>query len=187
MQKILIDIDDTIIVDCYLEIVNKFLNKNYTYDDIKDYWVDTIIPKELESEYLDYIYNKINIYDYGKILDNAISVIKDLTKYYEVFICSAYIDKRSIKDCSHFLVHKHNFLVEKLPFINPENYIFTNRKDIINADIYIDDKLENLTNGKVKLLMTSYHNKNITVEELKEKNIIRVNNWNDVKEILLNH
>lgn len=187
MKKILIDIDDTILIDCYLDIVNKFLNTNYTYNDISGYWVDTIVPKELEKEYLDYIYNKINIYDYGKVSDNAISVIKDLCKYYEVFICSAYIDERAIKDCANFLVDKHNWLVDNLPFINPENFIFTNRKDVIEVDIIIDDKIENLNNASVKLLMSAYHNKNISDYELNNKNIIRVNSWNDVKEILLNH
>ena len=46
VKKILIDLDDTILVDCYLEVVNKYLKKNYTYDDIKDYWVDEIVPEK---------------------------------------------------------------------------------------------------------------------------------------------
>ena len=77
---------------------------------------------------------------------------------------------------------------ENLPFINPENYIFTSNKECIKAEIKIDDKISNLEgNSELKLLITAYHNKNISNEELKEKNIIRVNNWNDIAEILLNH
>lgn len=179
--------DDTILVDCYLEVVNEYLNANYTYKDIKKYWVDEIIPEKKQAEYLDYFYNKINIYDYGHVQENAIHVIEQLNKYYDVLICSAYIDHRDLKICSKILTHKHNWLIENLPFIKPENFIFTNRKDVIPTDIKIDDKVENLKTCETKLLITAYHNKNITDEELKEQNIIRVADWNQIAEILLNH
>ena len=52
--------------------------------------------------------------------------------------------------------------------------------------ISIDDKIENLINGDIKLLYTAYHNKNISKEELEEKGIIRVNNWLEIEKILLN-
>lgn len=187
VKKILIDLDDTILVDCYLEVVNKYLKKNYTYDDIKDYWVDEIVPEKSRDKYLKYFYNDINIYDFGKINEGAIETIENLTKYYEVFICSAYIDYRDIANCSKILIHKHKWLIENLPFIKPENFIFTNRKDVIPTDIKIDDKIENLKNCNTKLLITAYHNKNISEQKLKEENIIRVNSWMDIAEILLNH
>lgn len=187
MKKILIDIDDTMLVDCYLEAVNKFLNTNYTYDDIDGYWVDNIVPEEMQEEYLDYFYNQINIYEYGRIQENVIEVIEQLNKYYDILICSAYIDHRDLENCSKILVWKHKWLIKNLPFIKPENFIFTNRKDVIPTDIKIDDKLENLKNCDTKFLITAYHNKNISKEELNNQNIIRVNNWSEIAEILLNH
>lgn len=187
MKKILIDMDDTILVDCYLEVVNKYLDTNYTYDDIDGYWVDEIIPKDKQEDYLDYFYNHTNIYDYGHVQEDAIEVIEKLNRYYDVLICSAYIDNRDLEKSPNILVHKHNWLIKNLPFIKPENFIFTNRKDVIPTDIKIDDKIENLKTCDTKLLITAYHNKNISDAELKEKNIIRVNNWKDIEEILLNH
>lgn len=184
----MIDLDDTITIDTYLTVVNDYLKTNYTYDDIPKYWVDEIVPDDIMDEYLKYIYNDINMYDYAKISPNAIEVIEKLSKYYEVVICSAYIDHRSIEDCAKLLTHKHNWLHKNLPFIDPANYIFTSNKECINAEIKIDDKLSNLEgNAEVKLLITAYHNKNISDEELKQKNIIRVNNWNDIANILLKH
>ena len=179
--------DDTILVDCYLEVVNEYLNTNYTYDDVDGYLVDNIVPKDQQKDYLDYFYNRINVYDYGKVRENAIEVIEQLNKYYDVFICSAYIDNRDIENCSKILLYKHKWLIENLPFIRPENFIFTNRKDAIPTDIIIDDKLDNLGSAETKILITAYHNKEISDEELKAKNVIRVNNWNDIAEILLNH
>lgn len=187
MKKILIDMDDTILRDCYLEVVNKYLKTNYTYDDIDKYWVDDIVPINKQQNYLNYFYNKINVYEYGTVQENAIQIIEKLTKYYDVLICSAYIDHRYLKGCSKILNHKHKWLVENLPFINPENFIFTNRKDVIPTDIKIDDKIENLKTCDTKILITAYHNKEISNEELKEQNIIRVNNWDEIAEILLNH
>ncbi len=187
MKKILIDMDDTILEDCYLEVVNQYLNKNYTYNDIDDYWVDNIVPAELQGKYLDYFYNDIDIYEYGRVKEKAIQVIEELNKYYDVLICSAYVDSRDIKNCPKILLYKHKWLIENLPFIKPENFIFTSRKDVIPTDIKIDDKIENLKTCDTKLLITAYHNKNISEEELKENNIIRVDNWDAIAEILLNH
>ncbi len=187
MKKILIDLDDTILVDCYLEIVNKYLNSNYSYNDIKGYWVDDIIPKEKQEEYLDFFYNHIDVYEYGHVQKNAIRVIEQLNQYYDVLICSAYIDHRDLNNCSKILTCKHKWLIKNLSFIKPENFIFTNRKDVIPTDIKIDDKLENLKTCTTKLLITAYHNKNIKEEDLKKENIIRVNDWDEIAEILLNH
>ena len=184
----MIDLDDTITTDAYLTVVNNYLHTNYTYDDIKEYWVDEIVPDDQMEEYLNYFYNEINLYDYANVHSNAIQVIEQLTKYYEVLICSAYIDHRDIQNCANLIVHKHKWLHKYLPCIDPANYIFTSNKKCINAEIKIDDKVANLDGAaEVKLLITAYHNKNISDEELKQKNIIRVNNWDDIADILLNH
>lgn len=188
LKRIMIDLDDTITTDAYLTVVNNYLKTTYTYDDFKEYWIDEIVPDDQMEEYLNFFYNKINLYEYANVHSTAIEVIEQLTKYYEVLICSAYVDHRDIKDCVNLVVHKHRWLHENLPFVNPSNYIFTSNKECIKAEIKIDDKVSNLEgDAELKLLITAYHNKNISDEELKQKNIIRVNNWNDIANILLNH
>ena len=184
----MIDMDDTITIDGYITVVNNFLKTHLTYDDIPGYWVDEIVPEKQLNKYLNYFYNKINIYDYVKVNKNALQVIEELTKYYEVVICSAYTDYRYIENCVNIIPHKHKWLLKHLPSVPPDNFIFTSNKGCINAEIKIDDKISNLEgNAELKLLITAYHNKKITDEELKKKNIIRVNSWDDIAEILLNH
>ena len=39
----------------------------------------------------------------------------------------------------------------------------------------------------MKLLFTAWHNKDLTDDELKKQNIIRVNNWKEIASILLNN
>ena len=88
--------------------------------------------------------------------------------------------------------HKYEFLRKELPFINPRNFIFTNAKNIINADVQIDDRLINLKNNniRIKILFPSYHNKEISDQELIDNNVIRAGydwktGWNEVEKILL--
>lgn len=76
-------------------------------------------------------------------------------------------------------------MYEKLYFIEPRNYIFTADKSIINCDIKIDDKIKNIEGASIKLLFTAWHNKELSNEKLKKDNIIRVNNWKEIYEILL--
>ena len=58
-------------------------------------------------------------------------------------------------------------------------------KTKIKYDIGLDDRTSNLESCDKKLLFTEFRNKKITDKELKDKGIVRVNNWLDVKKELL--
>ena len=77
------------------------------------------------------------------------------------------------------------YLQEKLPFIAPEQIIFLNKKELIAYDIIIDDIPQNLKSGKLKLLFSTEMNQKIPKEELEKEKIIRVMNWKEIKQILL--
>lgn len=186
MKKIMIDLDDTIVEGGYLDVLNKYLGTSYTYADVEDYYVESLLPEGKLDEYLDYFYKNENVYNYTKTKDKAIEVIEKLSKKYEIYICSAYIDKRVPEKCGVITLNKHQWLVKNLPFLNPKNFIFTSRKDLVDCDIKIDDKVSNLKgHGKLKLLMNGYHNQKFTSEELKQKGIKRVSNWEEIEKILL--
>ena len=77
--------------------------------------------------------------------------------------------------------------MREFDFLDPEKIIFTNSKNIFVADVQIDDRLPNLQGPvKLKLLFDSYHNKNISDEELKESNVLRVYNWKEIEHLLKN-
>ena len=82
-------------------------------------------------------------------------------------------------------MQKFDFLKNNFPFIDPSRFTFQSNKSLLNCDIKIDDIVRNLKNAEMKILYTAYHNKNISDEELKLKNIIRANNWKDIEKILL--
>ena len=190
-QDILLDVDEVICFSGFLEAVNVFMGTNYEIDDFEDYFIDeVVIPKEKFVEFNKFL-NKRNLYENAYILPNAIDVIKKLNDFYNIYICSSCINPFDITGSGKLFKDKYNFLLETLPFIKPEHFIFTSSKHIFKADIQIDDRLSNLDNDvKFKILFPSYHNNDITDEELKQKDVVRAgdnwrNGWAEIEKILL--
>ena len=185
MKKIMIDMDDVICDGGFLSLVNQFLNTNYKKEDIKTYYIQDLIPKERYEEWSEF-FNTKNVYDYCELLPNAYEVMEKLSKKYELYIVTAYIFRDNEEYSANNLKNKFIYLYNNLPFIPPQNYIFTSNKEIINCEIKIDDKLSNLEGtAETKLLFDAYHNKNIKDEELKQKGVVRVNGWEDIEKMLL--
>lgn len=185
MEKIMIDMDDVICDGGFLSLVNQFLNTNYKKEDIKTYYIQDLIPKERYEEWSEF-FNTKNVYDYCKLLPNAYNVIEKLSKKYELYVVTAYIFRDNEEYSANNLKNKFIYLYNNLPFIPPQNYIFTSKKEIINCEIKIDDKLSNLAGtAETKLLFDAYHNKNIKDEELKQKGVVRVSGWEDIEKMLL--
>ena len=186
MKKIMIDLDETICSPSYLKAVNKYLNTNYKYEDIKTYFVEDIIEEDKKQDFLDYFYRNVNVYDEAMILPDALGVIEKLSHFYEIYIVSAFVDKRRIKESSIMAKYKYEWILKNMPFIDPKKIVLTGSKDIIMCDIKIDDKVSNLKGyGKTKLLMDQLHNQKYSFEELTNLNIKRVYDWQQVEAILL--
>lgn len=190
-KNVLLDVDDVICFAGFLDYANEFMNTNYEIDDIKTYFIDdTIIPQNKIKEYNKFLNSK-NIYENAHILPNAIESIKKLSEYYNIIICSACINPYDVENSGKYFKDKYDFLIKTLPFLKPENFIFTNTKNIIKADIQIDDRVSNLVNDiPIKILFPSYHNKEIADEYLSSKNIIRAGKdwrtgWQNVLNILI--
>lgn len=190
-KDLLLDVDEVICFSGYLEAVNNFLNTNYNIDDFDCYYIDEkVIPKERFKEFNEYV-SKRNLYDYTSFLPGAIETIKKLNEKYEIYICSACLNTFDLDNSGIQFKNKYDFLRKNLPFINPQKFILTSSKNMVKADIQIDDYLPNFDNNtKLKILFPSYHNKNIDDEILKEKNIIRAGydwktGWQEISKILL--
>ncbi len=190
-KDLLLDVDEVICFSGYLEAVNDFLNTNYNIDDFDCYYIDEkVIPKERFKEFNEYV-SKRNLYDYTSFLPGAIETIKKLNEKYEIYICSACLNTFDLDNSGIQFKNKYDFLRKNLPFINPQKFILTSSKNMVKADIQIDDYLPNFDNDtKLKILFPSYHNKNIDDEILKEKNIIRAGydwktGWKEISKILL--
>ncbi|MGN0973455.1 MAG: hypothetical protein ACI4OT_01795 [Bacilli bacterium] len=187
MKKLLIDIDEVICENGFVEALNKFKNTNYKLDDFKNYLIEDFLDSDEKEAFYDFFLER-DSYENVNLIKDSIEVIKELNEVCDIYLYSACIMYGRENNCGRIFSDKYNFIIKYLPFIDPKKIIFTNTKNLFLGDIQIDDKLSNLEGPiKLKLLFTAYHNKEIDDKTLKEKNIIRVNNWQDVKKIVLNY
>ncbi len=190
-KDLLLDIDEVFCFSGFLEAINDFLGSNYVIDDFSDYYIDeVVIPKERFDEFNKFL-SKRNLYETAQILPYARETLKKLDEVYNIYVCSSCINPFDIANSGRLFADKYNFLITSIPFIKPEQFIFTSAKHLYRADIQIDDRLSNLDEHiETRILFPSYHNKNIIDEELIEKGILRAGydwrtGWLEVANILL--
>ena len=184
MKTIMIDLDDTLVSGGYLDIINEYLKEKHNENDVTEYRFETLLPNGITEDYVNFYYEK-DVYSYTKIFDSAKDVVKKLSEKYDVCICSAYVFPEGIEKSYIHLANKYKYLIKEFPFLKPDNFIFTSRKDLVKCDIKIDDRIDNLKGDCEKLLYTARHNIHVTQEELEKLEIKRVNNWEEIEKYLL--
>lgn len=190
-KSLLLDIDDVVCFPGFLKTINDFLGTCYQIDDFSSYYMEEeVIPKEWLADFYDFV-NRKNLYDDAVILPQAVETIEILDYLYDVYPCSSCVNPFDLVNSGRFFKDKYDFLMSVLPFINPERYIFTSSKHLINGDIKIDDRLQNLSGDiETKILFPSYHNINVFDDELKKCGVVRAgydwrNGWNRVANLLI--
>lgn len=180
MQKAIIDIDDVLALDTFLNTLNIFNNSNYTYDNIKGYYVENLLEKEKINEFRKYI-KENNIYEFSKVAPNSKEVLMQMMlEGYDIYPASKYYSDLDKIILPELIPYKCEFLQRNYPFIPTKNYIFINDKLMLDADLRIDDSISNLGGKGISLLFNAYHNKDITQDELEKEKILRVNDWKDI-------
>lgn len=184
MKTIMVDMDDVITIGNFNKFLEEFLGQKIDTDNNKyKYRQEAIKGRENEFRL---IYQYRNLYANVPLLDGCYEVLRKLNEKYDVYIVTAYIWGQDIINAEENLKNKFIYLKENLPFISSQKYIFTQDKKILDFDIKIDDRINNLEGAKIKLLFTAWHNKNISSKELESKGIIRVDSWYDIEKVLEN-
>ena len=173
MKRLVVDMDNCITNALFIDRINEFLKTNYVLEEQKEFKLQNLAGNRI-SDYWKFMKDK-SFYDDAPLIDGAYDVLETLNKKYELYIVTAYLYLDSNPDISaNNLKEKYEYLKRKLPFISPKQYIFIDNKNLIESDIAIDDRIENLENSKTKLLFSAWHNKKISSELLNEKGIVRV-------------
>ena len=186
-KSIMIDMDEVIVKGRFTEFLDEFLG-GVDLEKLNGFYrQDLIIGKEEEFKN---IYQFKNLYkkDDGSFVEpltNCVNVIEKLNQHYDIYIVTSYVWKKDVIDAGHNLKYKYEYLKHFLPFIDSNNFIFITDKSKMKFDIGIDDRTVNLNNCDKKLLFTEFRNEKISKEELEKDNIIRVNNWLEVQEKLI--
>lgn len=181
-KRIMVDMDDVITTGGFLHLVNEYLKANYKEDDFESFYMQDVVPDK--DEFFKW-FKTYNMYDFCTLTSDVYEVLEELNKNYEIFIGTSYMI-RDLKDSSFLLPQKYEYLINKFPFLNPNNFIFLGNKSVLNCDIKIDDRIDNLDGAKTKILFTAWHNKNISKEELNNNGIKRADNWKEIENMLLN-
>ena len=183
MEKLIVDLDDVLALDGYLNMMNAFINGNYRYEDASGYYVEELLNDEQLKAYREFFKNN-NVYDYATVAPNSQEVLMKLMLEYDIYVCSSYYSDVDKIIMPELIPKKCEFLKKNYPFLSSKNFIFTNDKTMIEADVKIDDVINNLDNGTIKLLYSAYHNQNISNLELASKGIYRTDNWLAVEQVL---
>ncbi|MBR0403574.1 hypothetical protein IJI55_03455 [Candidatus Saccharibacteria bacterium] len=143
--------------------------------------MDNVIvrPKEIEPGKSD------NAYAGVALLPGCKDVLAKLNRKYDLYIVTSFLWKDHQESIGDNLKNKYEFLISELPFITPEQIIFTCHKNNMDFDVRIDDNPDNLENGKIKLLFDSPKNQSAHPEDLLRLRIIRVNNWREIDKTLV--
>ncbi|GEO20394.1 5' nucleotidase, NT5C type [Cyclobacterium qasimii] len=171
MKTIAIDMDG-VLADVYQQLIDM----HYSESGITLKSSDMVGMTEAEAfpHLLKHVHTK-GFFETVPLIPGGQEVVAELSKQYKIFIVSA------ATEFPLSLTEKHNWLNKHFPFISWQQMVFCGSKEIIKTDIMIDDHFKNLDvfDGKT-FLFTQPHN-----EKSSPGKHERVNNWNEIKKILL--
>lgn len=174
MLRITLDLDD-VLADTHGKMVDIILNDfdtTLTREDLNRAPLRKLLhPKQYKK--IVSILNEPHFFRDIPVKEDAVEVVKELSKYYEIFVASAAMEFRNS------LIDKFDWLDEHFPFIHWKNRVLCGDKSIIKSDYLIDDHTFNLVNFAGKgILFSAPHN-------LEEKGFDRVENWQEIRERFL--
>ncbi len=179
MEKLLIDLDDTIIIDSWKELTEDYLKESIDLDSLKP---GTYVNFGLTTPAFIQFFMEHDLYDYGRLDEFIVESIKKLSEHYDVYIASIFITPGMPEVSSIFAKRKIDFLRKHFSFLGEDKFLILGSKNMLDVDISIGDSMSDQIGKKKNFLLTRYHNKHISLEEILNKNVIRVNSWKELME-----
>jgi 5'(3')-deoxyribonucleotidase len=120
--------------------------------------------------------NTTGFFRTAPLIEGCVPIVKEINQQFDLYIVSAAME------FPLSLPEKLEWLAEHFPFITWQQIVFCGSKQIIQADIMIDDHFRNLDSftGNTSLLFTQPHN--VQADTGRHQ---RVNNWQEISKILL--
>ena len=177
MLKIAIDFDDALFptTEKVLEFYNKKYGTKFDISQITSYsWYDSF-DSDIADELIKMLIDK-TIYDYLQPYKGAIRAVKSLVERgHEVYIATA-------TDVGN-MGQKEELLRKYFPFIPKDNLIRIHNKGLLNVDVMIDDKLDNLKNTFADRICFNQP-WNIDGHTDYAYSIVRINHWGEITNII---
>jgi 5'(3')-deoxyribonucleotidase len=138
MLRIVIDFDETLFptLEKVVETYNKRNNANIELSQITTYSLYDCFPADIADEIIALFVDK-SIYNNLQPYKGSVKAVKTLAdKGYEIYVATA----TDIKN----MEWKEKLLQRYFPFIPKENLIRIHNKKLLNVDVLVEDKLDNL-------------------------------------------
>lgn len=179
MLKIGIDFDETLFptLDKVIELYNKSHDSGITTSQITTYNLHDSLSADIADELLELFVDK-SVYDCLQPYKGAVRAIKTLVEQgHEIYIATS-TDVRNME-------WKEELLQKHFPFIPKHNLIRIYNKALLNVDVLIEDKIENLTQTFAERICFSQP---WNVDEDKDYvySIYRIRNWGEILNIINN-
>lgn len=171
--RIAVDMDE-VIADSFtrhLSLYNQATGANLTREMVSQHGLEALIPRERREQFHAIPYGDGFFADL-EVLPGSREALLKLSQNHDVYITSAAMEvPTSFAD-------KFQWMAQNFPFIPPSRTVFCGDKNIVNADVLIDDRSRHFKGFRgTGILFTAPHNAN-------EAPALRANNWEEVLEIL---
>ena len=185
MKTIMIDMDDVLTRGNFENLIDTYLGYPYDYNSFDGYRLQEILGDKKHDFFL--WMREQDLYENAVLMDGCFEVLKELNQKYEVYIVTDYAwpEEEMLDYNGKFIGDKYRFLRKELPFFKPSQLVFLSNKKLFHTDIKIDDRLDNLEGGSMKLLFHARSNQKWKDFELERDGITRVNSWEDIRNLLL--
>lgn len=175
---LLVDMDDTIenLLPAWAERLNNKYGTSVQGDDITDWDVHRFFPSLTKDEVYSPLYED-KFWETVQPKTDAIHYLSQLNNLgFKLYICTN-SNYQTIRCKLEYIIDRY------FPFISWWNVITICNKQLINADILVDDGIHNLIGGSYKkILMTASHNKDFDADS---NGIIRVNDWHEAFDAII--
>jgi 5'(3')-deoxyribonucleotidase len=177
--RILVDVDEVLnnLLDCWVDYLNKQYNANANAQDLKVWNLQGIFPELTEEE--------VNRPLYDDVLWQSLSPRPGSTEYLKRMIDDGHDVLIVTASVYQTLPAKMDWLFVHYPYLSWDNVILTRRKQLIRADVLIDDGIHNLEGGNYfKILFDCPNNRHY---DAKKNGMIRVYSLKEAYEAINKH
>ena len=171
--RIAVDMDE-VIADSFskhLGLYNQLVGANLTKELVSKRGLGAVIPHDRRDQFAAIPHGE-GFFDDLEVMEGSQEALLELSRHHDVFIASAAMEVPGSFDA------KFKWLQQHFPFLPPSRIVFCGDKNIVDADILVDDRSRHFAEFRgTGILFTAPHNAGESAE-------LRANNWNDVLRIL---
>lgn len=171
MKRIAVDMDG-VLANVYSQFIAMHaaeFGKIFSLEEINGVPESSVFPNERR-----YVNSK-GFFQNAPVIVDSQRVLNRLNDRYKIFIVSAAME------FPNSLPEKHFWLNEHFPFISWSQMVFCGSKEIIKADIMIDDHFKNLDNFSGETILFSQPH-NLLTDSGRHR---RVHSWKEIEQLLL--